>query len=266
MQRRKFITNVSLTGGMILGLKPFDASSEIDGKYDKKIFLSNAREYWVNMLVRIAEPVMENIANGTLKKNMPLETGPGYGKTVRDVTYLEAFGRTISGLAPWLSLETDETIEGRLRQKYIQYFKKGLQNGINRSSPDYLNFDLKTDGQPLVDIAFLVQGFMRAPRQLWEPLDASTKQQTIKQLKQLHWILPGYNNWLLFAAIVEVFYLWAGEEFDAMRIDYAIRSLEDWYKGDGYYGDGPNLHIDYYNDYVILPMLLESLQVMVDKK
>jgi hypothetical protein len=264
MQRRKFLQNTAI--GISSGLLPFVGKAEtVDFNTNQK-YSGDARTYWVNMLHKIAMPVMQNMANNTLKKNMPLEVGPGYAKKVKDVTYLEAFGRTTSGLAPWLNLGEDETKEGQLRSKYINWFKRGLENGINPSADDYLNFDLKTDMQPLVDIAYLVQAFMRAPGQLWNPLEDAVKKQTIHQLKQLRWILPSYNNWLLFAAIVEIFYWWAGEEdWDAMRVDYAIRTMEDWYKGDGYYGDGPRLHVDYYNDYVIFPMLLEVLHEMVEK-
>jgi hypothetical protein len=53
-----------------------------------------------------------------------------------------------------------------------------------------------------------------------------------------------------------------GASWDSMRIDYAIRSLELWYKGDGLYGDGPDFHWDYYNSFVIHPMLLTVLEVM----
>ncbi len=38
--------------------------------------------------------------------------------------------------------------------------------------------------------------------------------------------------------------------------------FKDWYKGDGWYGDGVDLHMDYYNSYVIHPMLLDVLEVM----
>ena len=44
-----------------------------------------------------------------------------------------------------------------------------------------------------------------------------------------------------------------------MRVDYAIRTMNTWYKGDGVYGDGPEFHSDYYNSYVIQPMLLNIL-------
>ncbi len=37
-------------------------------------------------------------------------------------------------------------------------------------------------------------------------------------------------------------------------LTYGIRKFRDnWYKGDGLYGMGPDFHMDYYNSYVILP-------------
>ena len=52
-----------------------------------------------------------------------------------------------------------------------------------------------------------------------------------------------------------------GEPWDRLRVDYAVRQHQQWYKGDGVYGDGPSLHMDYYNSFVIQPMLLDVLRV-----
>jgi hypothetical protein len=38
-----------------------------------------------------------------------------------------------------------------------------------------------------------------------------------------------------------------------------------WYKGDGAYGDGEFLHFDYYNSFVIHPMLVDVLAVLKKK-
>ncbi|MEY3896975.1 MAG: hypothetical protein RLZZ214_2496, partial [Verrucomicrobiota bacterium] len=64
----------------------------------------------VKTLDRIARPVIESLAEGKLKQRLPL--GPGE-ESRRDVTCLEAFGRTLAGIAPWLALGPDETPEGR---------------------------------------------------------------------------------------------------------------------------------------------------------
>lgn len=41
-----------------------------------------------------------------------------------------------------------------------------------------------------------------------------------------------------------------------------LKRHKEWYKGDGWYGDGRNFHLDYYNSYVIQPMLIDVLSVM----
>jgi hypothetical protein len=48
-------------------------------------------------------------------------------------------------------------------------------------------------------------------------------------------------------------------------VDYALRQHAQWYKGDGIYGDGPAFHWDYYNSYVIHPMLLDVLGAVGDE-
>ena len=50
-----------------------------------------------------------------------------------------------------------------------------------------------------------------------------------------------------------------------MRVDYALRQHDQWYKGDGAYGDGPEFHWDYYNSFVIHPMMLDVLDTFRDE-
>ena len=76
------------------------------------------RELWVKYLCRIASPVIDNLAKGTLEANMPVETGKNFYGNPRDVTYLEAVGRTLAGIAPWLALPDDNTEEGKLRKSF----------------------------------------------------------------------------------------------------------------------------------------------------
>lgn len=52
-------------------------------------------------------------------------------------------------------------------------------------------------------------------------------------------------------------------ECDTARLQYGVRRFrDDWYKGDALYGDGPAFHQDYYNSFVIHPMLTDVLRVM----
>ena len=195
---------------------------------------------------------------------MPLETGPGYFLKVEKVTYTEVVGRTLAGIAPWLTLPDDDTKEGGMRKQVRIEILKGLANAVNPSNADYLNF--RTEAQHIVDAAFIAQAFLRAPAQIWEPLDSLTKKRFVEEFKSLRTRKPAYNNWLLFSGITEAFLLTIGEQADPLRIDIAWRKMKEWYVGDGWYKDGENFSLDYYNSYVIHSMLVDMLRVMVEKK
>ncbi len=115
---------------------------------------SEDRMYWVQTLTRIADPVLVNLSQGTLKKNMPFESLSDEPLR-RSVSYLEAVGRTVCGIAPWLELGPDDTQEGKLRERYIQLVVKGLKQTVDPHSADYLMFDNR-HSQPLVDAAFFL--------------------------------------------------------------------------------------------------------------
>jgi len=213
------------------------------------------RTYWVGVLRRLADPVLNNLANETLKLRMPVEQVAGANR--ESVTHLEAIGRLVAGIAPWIELAGDETDEGRLRSRYAELTVRAIDRAVDPASKDYLNFT--RDRQPLVDAAFLAQGLLRAPRALAQSLDPGTKRNLIAALESTRAILPGFNNWLLFAATVEAGLAKLGATWDRMRVDYALRQHDQWYNGDGVYGDGPEFHWDYYNSFVIHPMLLDVL-------
>lgn len=220
------------------------------------------RQQWVALLTKITRPVLENISKATLHKNMPFEST---ARPERRITsYLEAFGRTICGIAPWLELGPDNTEEGVLRKQFIDMARKGIASAVDPNSPDHLDFSNIERRQPLVDAAFLCQGIMRAPEQLRNSMTKTTRNRLVKELKGTRAIKPSESNWVLFTSMVETTLLDLTGECDTARLNYGInRFMRDgWYKGDGLYGDGPQFHLDYYNSYVIQPMLVDILQVL----
>jgi len=219
------------------------------------------RAIWIGLLRKIADPVLNNLANGTLKARMPVEQATGANR--QSVTHLEAIGRLLAGLAPWIELPADAGAEGRVRAEYADLARRAIARAVDPSSPDFLNFT--QERQPVVDAAFLAQGLLRAPRALRESIDAQTKRNLIAALESTRAITPGFNNWLLFSATIEAALARLGANWDRMRVDYALRQHDQWYKGDGTYGDGPSFHWDYYNSFVIHPMLLDVLDACRDE-
>jgi hypothetical protein len=224
----------------------------------------NDRKLWLNYLDKIARPVLSNLAQNQLKEKMPVELSKNVDnkENRKQASYLEAFARTLSGIAPWLQLEGGSAEEIKLRDQYRQWSLKAVANCVNPSSKDYLKW---TGGQPLVDASFFAFGLVRCPW-LWEHLDTTTKQQLVAALKQSRSTIPAYSNWTLFPAMVEAFFCKYGLEYDAVRIEYAVREFaQHWYIGDGTFSDGMQYHDDYYNSYVIQPYLATIISI-VNKK
>lgn len=150
---------------------------------------ADTRKYWVDVLKKVASPVLNSLGNENLRKSMPVECSPGNSESRTMVTHLEAFGRLVAGMSPWLELGEDNTGEGELRKKYIELTRKCISISVNPSSPDFMNFT--KGGQPLVDAAFLAHGLVRGFTQLWQPLDDKTKKNLIDSLKLTRAIKPG---------------------------------------------------------------------------
>lgn len=216
------------------------------------------RAVWVETIVKLADPVLTALSENRLKETMPYESK---APDRQAFSHLEAVGRLLCGLAPWLELGPDQTPEGLLRARYIDLAVKGLKNAVNPQSPDYLVFG--EPYQPLVDAAFLAEGLLRAPRQLWGNLDDQGRAWLVTELKRSRAIRPWENNWLLFASTVEAALLEFTGECDLSRLTYGVsRFRDEWYKGDALYGDGPDFHMDYYNSFVIHPMLTDVLRIL----
>ncbi len=260
MNRRMLLKSIGIYGGA-LALPQSLLSAKAGGYMLPENKTQPAdRAYWVALLSQIAEPILANISKQTLQKNMPMHVSPTFDNRDPKVGYLEAFGRLLAGMAPWLALPEDDSEEGLTRKRFKEQAIAGIQHGVDPNSPDYFSWR-SASSQTLVDAAHLAQAFLRAPKALWEPLSALTKQRVIEELKQLRRIKPNESNWLLFAAMTETFLYSVGEAPAREKIDYAIHKFDtEWYVGDGWYSDGDRFSFDYYNGYVIHCMLVESLK------
>ncbi len=211
----------------------------------------------MSLVERLATPVLGHLAEGRLRQRMPVEQAAGSDRS--GVTHLEAVGRLLNGIAPWLELSGLSGVEAGTQARLRRLAVAGLGVGLDPASPDALNFT--RESQPLVDAAFLAQAIVRAPRSLRDALDQPSRTRLVAALESTRRITPGFSNWLLFSAMVEAGLKTLTAEWDRVRVDYAVRQHDQWYVGDGVYGDGPSFHWDYYNSFVIQPMLLDVLDV-----
>ncbi|WP_126973899.1 DUF2264 domain-containing protein [Gynurincola endophyticus] len=261
MERRNFIGTFSFAG-LFTFLAPSKVMASGNDSAVNEINQTNdQRVYWYKLLLKIASPVVTNLAEGKLRQNMVMVPSPTYDNRGIDVGYLEAVGRTYAGIAPWLTLPDDNTEEGKQRKKFREQAVKGLDSCFAAGSPDALLFEKQH--QPIVDAAYLAQSFLRAPDALWKPLKDSTKKSIIASFKRLRDRKPYNNNWVLFASITEAFIYSVEGQCDEPRLTEGITKIKEWYRGDGWYSDGPKFSFDYYNSYVIHPMMVDTLAVLL---
>jgi hypothetical protein len=258
--RRNFLKSALLASAPLVAQAGESKSIATPGP-DQPPAIKSDRSAWLAIVERVAQPVLEAISQQKLRATMPVEAAEGLTDTRRQSTHLEAVGRLLSGLAPWLEGTPGENQrEEYLRGRYREWARLAIRYGTDPRSPDAFNFG--TNQQSLVDAAFLALAVVRAPHQLWTMLDAATKENLVRRLAATRSIKPGENNWLLFSAMIEAFFLKFGQPTDNERIDYALRKHMEWYKGDGVYGDGAAFHWDYYNSFVIQPMMLNILDAV----
>ena len=132
------------------------------------------RQDWLQMMDKIVYPVLEALSKEELREKLPTDFHPERQK----FAMLEAFGRTVTGISPWLELETVQADEERaLQEKYRQMVRRGLDHATDPNSKDYMNFS--ETGQPLVDAAFLSHGIIRAPHQLADKLPENIDRKSV---------------------------------------------------------------------------------------
>lgn len=222
---------------------------------------ANDRQQWVELCYRIAAPVLENMSKGELQKNMQLELSPTWDGRDKRVAYMETFGRLMAGISPWLALPDDDTEEGKMRKQVREWALLSYKNAVDPESPDFLLWETSST-QRLVDAAYIAESFLRAPEATWQQLDETTRKRYIERFQRLKIVRPAYNNWLLFRGLIEAFLMSVGEDADQYVLTVATNKINEWYLSDGWYSDGAEFSLDYYNAYVIHPMYIEMLEVL----
>src|SRR3989442_15167378 len=87
------------------------------------------RTVWIGILRKLAHPVLNNLANGTLKAQMPVEQAAGTDR--RSVTHLEALGRLIAGIAPWIELLSTGSGQGDVLARYADLALRAIARAVD---------------------------------------------------------------------------------------------------------------------------------------
>jgi hypothetical protein len=164
------------------------------------------RDYLVRVLTTTAQPVLEALADGKLHERLPVHD---WEQQRRPFTHLEAFARTLAGVAPWLELGPDNTPEGQLRARFIDLARRSLINATDPKSPDHMTFDESNGDQPLVESAYRFAsmyhlGYMALNDDLPDDLDPGAVRSAITAVVHRMFDVPGVfdsQGWLQLGAV-----------------------------------------------------------------
>ena len=204
------------------------------------------RDKWVTIAYNLCHPVLHAAANQQLKTTF-IDKKP--------TAHLEAICRVLLGIAPWIELAEDERA-----RNLGQLGLKAIASITDPQSHDYIDFH--TTEQVLVEVALLCQALHRGYKTLWCPLSTAVKHLVIQSIKKTRQFHAHDNNWELFPSMIEAFLLKVNEDVNPTRLWTGLQQHKLWYRGDGVYSDGEEVHIDYYNSFIVQPMLTDILSII----
>jgi hypothetical protein len=161
---------------------------------------------------------------------------------------LEGFARTAPLFAAWLySGRPQEIIDQQTGKSYdtVTVLQQGLLAGTDPSSPNYWG-DIHDDDQRIVEAADIARVLWLTRDRIWFRLDEARKTRLATWLLQTKAARISFRtNWILFPVVVEAFLKNVGylEEFDRRNFD----EFKTNYLQNGWFRDGENGHVDYYN-------------------
>jgi hypothetical protein len=166
----------------------------------------------------------------------------------RQAAEFEGFSRIAPLLGAWLehSEGTSLPLQSGGEADVAQILKSGVLAGTNPSHADYWG-DITDRDQRIAEAADVALALWLSRATLWDRLGAAEREQIGAWLLQVNGKKIADNNWHLFVAQVNVALQALGAPFDAAAIDAHLARTLEFYRGDGWFTDGPAGPVDYYN-------------------
>ncbi|MFD5293666.1 DUF2264 domain-containing protein [Streptomyces mutabilis] len=181
----------------------------------------------------LTDPVRERLSPGGASARLGA-TGAHFSATAAG---LEGFARPLWGLAPLAA--------GGAEVDWAPYLR-GIAHGSDPEHPEYWGTASAND-QRLVEMAALALTLALVPEQVWEPLRAAERLRLTRWLARINEVGTPDNNWLFFRVLVnDALHRVGSPLHDPAAEREALRRLDDFYLGDGWYSDGPTRQRDYY--------------------
>jgi hypothetical protein len=247
----------------------------IDGEYNIRHALFGINIdicFCQKVIVRICTKMNKNLSNFNAWANNPLKTRddivqalhqqldpliPAFSEDggavcladsgaifTMEAAELEGYARPLWGIVPY--------VFGGGEFKHWELFRKGLANGTNSNHPEYWgNIKDLSMKQQLVELAAVGFALCFVPEHIWNPLTDEAKENVSKFLLEARENEFNHCNWKFFRVMIDLGLEKVGVKFDTSLTEEYFQDLETMYIDDGWYGDGANYRIDYYNPFAL---------------
>lgn len=173
------------------------------------------------------------------------------GAQGRDSDGLEGFARSFLLFAFRMRGESGADPLG-----FTEWYRKGLLAGCAAGGPERWPSPLDVP-QAKVEAASIVVGLQLTRPWLWDTLSAHERDSVLDWLADVpHGAYPD-NNWRWFRITVQTFLAGEGRPHDPRLLEADLADVESYYRGDGWYADGPLRAFDHYCGWAmhLYPML-----------
>jgi hypothetical protein len=166
----------------------------------------------------------------------------------RKAEELEGFSRIAPLLGVWLEhgAQTPLTLPSGRDVDAAQILKSAVLAGTDHKHADYWG-DITDRDQRIAEAADIALALWLSREAVWDRLEAPQRRQIAEWLLQVNGKQVADSNWHLFVAQVNVALQALGAKSDAAAIERHLARTLEFYRGDGWFTDGPAGAIDYYN-------------------
>src|SRR3954470_5322665 len=184
------------------------------------------------------------------------------------VDHMEAFARMTPLWATWVaSGRADQVKLGNESISLTDNFRRGLLAGTDPTSKAYWG-EMHDSDQRIVEASDIALSLWLMRAQVWDKFTASEKQQVVTWLQQVNGKQIPDNNWHLFVVLVDAVLKNLSGVDNAAEAQQHYARLKSFYRGDGWFSDGPGEVFDYYNAWGIHYQLfwLQQIDPTLDKQ
>ena len=222
------------------------------GDYQISPFTGWTREHWEVVADRWLGHIRDHSSEHKASPRLP-------GRVTRDGERregMETIGRSLLMAAPRIA-----GAQGKDPLGLAAWYREALLAGTSPNGPEswprgvMCKSPLLGVTNSIVEGANIAFSLYISREWLWETFSPAEKKQVADWLRHHARLEVWGNNWQLFPAMAEGFLRSVGEDTSGCTGTRNVARVESWYLGDGWYTDGPEHAIDYYNAWAIHPYL-----------